>query len=101
MSMPALESWPPLPYEAPQVGAIIRAKAPVRISFAGGGTDFPHWYEEHGGATLSTTINHYARVTLYPRSDQAVRIRSVDLGYVINYQANEKPAFDGILDLAK
>jgi D-glycero-alpha-D-manno-heptose-7-phosphate kinase len=102
MSSTAIESWPPVDaHDSVQTGSIIRTKAPVRISFAGGGTDFPHWYDDNGGATLSTTINHYARVTLYPRSDQAVRIRSVDLGYVVNYRINEKPTYDGILDLAK
>ena len=92
----ALHSGRPL-----AVGSIVRAKAPVRISFAGGGTDFPHWYTKNRGAVLCTTINHYARVTLYPREDQGVRIRSVDLGYMANYQLDEQPAYDGALDLAK
>jgi D-glycero-alpha-D-manno-heptose-7-phosphate kinase len=82
-------------------GTIIRAKTPLRISFAGGGTDFPHWYDLRPGAVLSTTISHYARVTLYPRADNAVRIRSVDLGYMANYDLNAEPAYDGMLDLAK
>ena len=82
-------------------GTIIRAKAPVRISFAGGGTDFPHWYNQSPGAVLCTTIDHYARVTLYPRKDAAVRIRSVDLGYMVDYRVDASPAFDGALDLAK
>ena len=83
------------------LGTIIRSKAPVRISMAGGGTDFPHWYNHRPGAVLCTTINHYARVTLYPRADEAVRIRSVDLGYMVDYHLDDKPAFDGALDLAK
>src|SRR6266436_252306 len=66
-------------------GTIIRAKAPLRISFAGGGTDFPHWYDHRPGAVLCSTINHYARVTLYPREDEGVRIRSADLGYMADY----------------
>jgi D-glycero-alpha-D-manno-heptose-7-phosphate kinase len=37
---------------------IIRAKTPVRISFAGGGTDFPHWFESRQGAVLCSTITH-------------------------------------------
>jgi len=82
-------------------GTIIRSKAPVRVSFAGGGTDFPHWYDHRPGAVLCTTINHYTRVTLYPRDDEAVRMRSVDLGYMTDYLLGERPAFDGALDLAK
>src|SRR4029077_13541815 len=82
-------------------GSIIRSKAPVRISFAGGGTDFPHWFDRRPGATLCTTISNYARVTLYPRADKEVRIRSVDLGYMVNYNLEETPVYDGALDLAK
>jgi D-glycero-alpha-D-manno-heptose-7-phosphate kinase len=82
-------------------GPILRAKAPLRISFAGGGTDLPHWYEEHGGAVFSSTINRFAYVTLYPRDDGQVRIRSLDLGYMVQYHINERPIYDGILDLAK
>lgn len=80
---------------------IIRAKTPLRISFAGGGTDFPHWFETHPGAVLCTTVSQYARVTLYPREDKEVRIRSADLGHTINYNIDEGPIYDGMLDLAK
>ena len=37
---------------------MIVCKTPYRISFFGGGSDYPQWYEEHGGKVLSTTINH-------------------------------------------
>ncbi|MEX2406660.1 MAG: GHMP kinase, partial [Actinomycetota bacterium] len=40
--------------------ATVRATAPLRISFVGGGTDFPHYYERNGGAVLSATIDHCA-----------------------------------------
>jgi D-glycero-alpha-D-manno-heptose-7-phosphate kinase len=80
---------------------IIRAKAPLRISFAGGGTDLPHWYTLHGGAVFSSTINRYAYVTLYPRDDKAVRIRSLDMGYLVQYDVSQGPIYDGVLDLAK
>ena len=94
-----------LPAERPPVdagrGTIIRAKSPLRISFSGGGTDFPSWYEQHEGAVLCTTINRFARVTLYPRLDKNVRIRSVDLGHFADYQVDEQPVFDGALDLIK
>src|SRR5690349_18162666 len=100
--MPSSEVWPrPAAKQEKGVESIIRSKVPVRVSFAGGGTDFPHWYDEHGGAVLCTTINHYARVSLYPREDKVVRIRSVDLGYQANYELEDEPAFDGVLDLAK
>jgi D-glycero-alpha-D-manno-heptose-7-phosphate kinase len=80
---------------------IIRAKSPLRISFTGGGTDVPAWYEKFPGAVLSSTINRYAYVTLYPRDDRQVRIRSLDLGFTVDYHLDSGPAYDGALDLAK
>jgi D-glycero-alpha-D-manno-heptose-7-phosphate kinase len=41
---------------------MIITRTPLRISFLGGGTDFPAWYREHGGAVISTTINKYSYV---------------------------------------
>jgi len=38
---------------------MIISRTPYRISFVGGGTDYHTWYEKHGAAVLSTTINHY------------------------------------------
>jgi D-glycero-alpha-D-manno-heptose-7-phosphate kinase len=43
---------------------VIISKAPFRISFFGGGTDYPAWYDEHGGAVLATTIDKYCYVTV-------------------------------------
>lgn len=39
------------------------AKAPFRISFFGGGTDYPDWYRQEGGAVLSTSIDKYCYIT--------------------------------------
>jgi D-glycero-alpha-D-manno-heptose-7-phosphate kinase len=79
----------------------ILATAPLRISFVGGGTDFPHYFERHGGAVLSATIDHAARVRLLPRSDRQVRIRSLDLGHLVEYHLEEGPEYDGVMDLPK
>jgi D-glycero-alpha-D-manno-heptose-7-phosphate kinase len=38
---------------------MIISRTPYRISFFGGGTDYPTWYREHGGAVLATTIDKY------------------------------------------
>ncbi len=38
---------------------MIISRTPFRISFFGGGTDYPEWYREHGGGVLSTSIAHY------------------------------------------
>lgn len=41
---------------------MIITRTPFRISFFGGGTDYPAYYKEHGGAVLSTTINKYCYI---------------------------------------
>jgi len=79
----------------------IEAVAPLRISFVGGGTDFPHWYLEHGGAVLSTTIDHFVRVRVTSRADRQVRVRSLDLDSLVEYHLDEGPVYDGEMDLAK
>jgi D-glycero-alpha-D-manno-heptose-7-phosphate kinase len=38
---------------------VIVTRTPYRISFFGGGTDYPAWYRTHGGAVLATTIDKY------------------------------------------
>lgn len=42
---------------------MIVTRTPLRISFFGGGTDYPVWYREHGGAVLSTTIDKCCYIT--------------------------------------
>jgi D-glycero-alpha-D-manno-heptose-7-phosphate kinase len=42
---------------------MIITSTPFRISFFGGGTDYPAWYQENGGAVLATTINKYCTIT--------------------------------------
>ena len=42
---------------------MIISKTPYRMSFFGGGTDYPQWYLQEGGAVLSTTIDKYCYIT--------------------------------------
>ena len=42
---------------------MIITRTPFRISFFGGGTDFPEFFQEHGGCVLSTTIDHYCYIS--------------------------------------
>lgn len=42
---------------------MIISQTPFRISLFGGGTDYPAWFKEHGGAVISTTINKYGYIT--------------------------------------
>ena len=43
---------------------MVISRTPLRVPFFGGGTDYPIWYEKHGGMTLSATINKYAYITV-------------------------------------
>lgn len=57
---------------------MILCRTPFRISFFGGGTDYPAWYREQGGAVISTTINKYCYITcrnLPPFFDYKYRVR--------------------------
>ncbi len=57
---------------------MIITRTPFRVSFFGGGSDFPAFYDEHGGAVLSTSIDKYCYITvreLPPFFDHKYRIR--------------------------
>ncbi len=56
---------------------MIISRTPFRISFFGGGTDYPAWYRNHGGAVLATTIDKYCYITcryLPPFFEHRIRV---------------------------
>ena len=53
-------------------------RSPLRISFAGGGTDLPAYYENFGGAVLSSTINKFFYTVLSERTDGRIQVTSSD-----------------------
>ena len=53
---------------------MIIIQSPLRVSFFGGGTDFPSYYLAEGGAVLSSTIDKYIFVTVKNRFDQKIRV---------------------------
>ena len=57
----------------------IRGKAPLRISFAGGGTDLNEVFEKYGGAAINTTINKYIHMTLVSRKDKKILINGTEI----------------------
>ena len=52
--------------------------SPVRISFAGGGTDMPEYYDRFGGSVITTSINHFTYVIVNTRQDNKLQIFSSD-----------------------
>jgi D-glycero-alpha-D-manno-heptose-7-phosphate kinase len=67
----------------------------VRVSFAGGGTDLPAYYERYGGAILSTSINKYFYTILSRRDDNYVQIISSDLRAMEHWQDIAKMTVKG------
>jgi D-glycero-alpha-D-manno-heptose-7-phosphate kinase len=65
------------------IGLVV-TRTPLRISFAGGGTDMPDFYLKHDGAVLSTTINKYLYVTVKRHGDL------FEESYRLNYSATEQ-----------
>jgi D-glycero-alpha-D-manno-heptose-7-phosphate kinase len=56
---------------------VVISRTPFRISFFGGGTDYPAWYRQHGGAVLATTIDKYCYLTcryLPPFFEHRIRV---------------------------
>lgn len=80
---------------------ISKAKSPVRISFAGGGTDLTTYFYKECGAVLNTTINKFAHAVLQKRTDNKIKIFSNDLNEEVKYNDISELHFDGKLDLIK
>jgi D-glycero-alpha-D-manno-heptose-7-phosphate kinase len=53
---------------------MIISRTPLRLSFVGGGTDLPDFYEEHGGAVVSTSLDKWIHVVVAPRFEGDVRV---------------------------
>ncbi|WP_321961140.1 CBS domain-containing protein [Paraburkholderia sp. J7] len=62
-----------------EVAVLSRARAPVRISFSGGGTDLTYYFMQNGGVVLNSSIALYAHATLIPSSSSEINIISHDI----------------------
>lgn len=77
-------------YELLVIVLIVRAKAPFRISFGGGGTDMAPYCVEHGGCVISTTIDHHVYITLKPRFDDKISVFSINLNKDITFKIGDR-----------
>ena len=79
---------------------MIITRTPLRVSFFGGGTDYPIWFKQHGGAVLSTAIDKYCYITcrrLPPFFDYRSRISYSKVENVANNEEIEHPSVRGCL----
>src|SRR6266705_2445320 len=79
---------------------MIITRTPFRISFFGGGTDYPIWYRQYGGAVLATTINKCCYITcrwLPPFFDYHSRISYSRVENVRSNDTIEHPSVRGCL----
>lgn len=76
-------------------------RAPVRISFAGGGTDLPAYYREHGGLVVSTSIDKYFYVIANLNGVDSVQITSSDYRAYFRQRRGEPLLWDGDLALPR
>ena len=74
---------------------MIISRTPYRISFFGGGTDYPAWYRVHGGAVLGTTIDKYSFITcrsLPPFFDHTHRVVYSRIEHVNSVEEIQHPS---------
>lgn len=74
---------------------IIRAKAPLRLGFAGGGTDVSPYCDTYGGTIFNACINMYAYASIEPRNDGIIRFESKDRNFCTEVPSSIELALDG------
>ena len=67
------------------------ARAPTRISYAGGGTDVEPYCTDYGGVVVSAAIDKYFYVFISPNGDGALQISSADYRAFLRYGTNGDP----------
>ena len=83
---------------------MIISRTPFRVSFFGGGTDYPEWYREYGGAVLATTIDKYCYIStreLPPFFDHRFRVVYSIVENVREISEIQHPAVRGVLEYLK
>jgi len=83
---------------------MIISRTPFRVSFFGGGTDYPTWFDDHKGAVIATTIDKYCYITcryLPPFFDHKSRIIYSKMEHVQNYEEIQHPAVREVLKFLK
>ncbi len=80
---------------------MIIVRAPVRVSFGGGGTDLAAYYERFGGLVVSAAITRYCQVVVNERTDNLISISSADYHTWESYALDSLPPLQQPLVLPK
>jgi len=78
---------------------IIRSRAPLRLGFAGGGTDLPAFSDIYGGSVLNATINQYAHCTLIETNSSNIVFNASDIEISEELNINSEISLNGKLPL--
>ncbi len=79
----------------------VHARAPLRLGFAGGGTDVSPYCDRFGGCVLNATIGMFAHCSIQVRSDRKVGLVAVDGGQELEMEADAEMVPSGVLALHK
>lgn len=80
---------------------LVRARAPLRLGLAGGGTDVSPYCDVHGGYVLNATIDRYAYAVIQTLDEPTVRFVATDQQITEQRASSEQHTLDGKLDLHK
>lgn len=80
---------------------LVRARAPLRLGLAGGGTDLPAFSDVYGGAVLNATVDLHAHATIEPADEPTLLLEALDRREVFRGVAESFLTPDGELDLHK
>jgi len=80
---------------------LVRARAPLRLGLAGGGTDVSPYADLHGGAVMNATIDRYIYASVAVLEEEVVEVESHDLDLRARMPAQLPLPIDGTLDLHK
>lgn len=76
-------------FQSQKSNVVIRARAPLRLGLAGGGSDVSPYCDEFGGAILNVTIDKFAHATVQTRDDGMVCFRSADMNVEEMFPADD------------
>jgi D-glycero-alpha-D-manno-heptose-7-phosphate kinase len=80
---------------------LIRARAPLRLGLAGGGTDVSPYCDTHGGYVLNATIARYAYAVIRTLEEPLIRFAATDQEQLVEYSLDDELSLDGTLNLHK